>query len=1217
MRTFLWTLILALVIALPAGAQETRGNISGTVKDATGVIPGATVQIVSTDTGSLQELTTNSSGYFEAPLMQPGTYEITVQMAGFKRVTQSNVLLAVGQEISVPFTLEIGQITETVNVTAESTLLDTSSVSSAQTFDKRMIEGLPMFSNMPIMVTRFASGVNPSTTQSLVSQGFVDGTTQAAGDTISSVGSNTYSIDGAANNGTNRRLAASPNADMVQEMRVESSNFDASVGHGTGLQISMMTRAGANQYRGTGSYQYWTNKLNELNPNQRLTFTPAGKKAYETGRSHNTAWTLGGPLVRNKLFFFGNYSYVNDFIPGKNQGTSMVPANAAHLRGDFSDLLRLPNPAQYQIYDPLTVRRDPANPSRFIRDPFPNNIIPANRIVNPLYDLYRKMVPTPNRNFVEEGQSPIANYYRGGEPDIPVSALYAGRVDYNLSNNDRMFFRGSGNTFLEGVGDWTYEVPEYAGLHSADNGRYNWGGIANWTHTGGSTVIDSQFAINRFYARDQRRRLHEFKPTDIGFPSYMNDFCEAQNECMLPNIDFTGDDNYQDISNTAASADKATHVQGTVNLTRIAGSHTLRGGVDARLAQRQRGPGGQASGRLTFNNEFTRQASDTSQLVPSHVGLSLASFMMGIPTTSTATINDTFNLRNHYFGAYAQDTWRLSESLTINLGLRFEWEDGISEDDGKIIADFDPEAKLAISDLAEAAYARAPIPQLAPSAFRVRGGSLYADVAGNGGKTWDSEVMFMPRASASYKLGEKTVLKAGYGLYYDTLNAADYTANTLGFNATTTNTNSTDFGQTFLLGNPYAGIQGFADPFPVRADGTRFDSPVGSSLGVNASTGASFTGDGSHPISNRKHARQQRWRLAIQRELSPNLSVELAYEGSYADRVGIDIRGDYLPEQYWIPGSLNARDQTAQNLLTGNVTNPYAIANFAELRTSNPVLYQRMATTGFFTSGTVQRHRLLRPFSQIAELRFQDLPLGEVKTRSVQINVNRRFAAGFTANGAVSFNRTRANRTVNEFDRTPTLWQDTNDSRPYRISGGAVYELPFGAGRPMLASGGILAAIAGGWQMAGTFEMQPGSLLNFGDNLFYYGDINDIKKDKPEIALSPDGTIDHSKYWFNVANFETNTTRTPTSFQTRAFPFQILGLRGPGLRYVNMNILRSFSVGGTRTFQVRMDIQNLLNYAAYGNPNTNPTSTNFGKVTTAVQSAGAMRFFSFGARFAF
>jgi hypothetical protein len=303
MRKVFWVLLLSLAVALPGAAQETRGNIAGTVKDSTGVIPGATVIILNTDTGSKQELVTNSTGYFEAPLMQPGNYEISVEMAGFKRVTQRGVVLAVAQQMNIPFVLEVGAISENITVTGEAPLLDTSSVSSAQTFDTRMVESLPMLSNMPIMLTRFAAGVNPNPNQSLVSQGFVDGTTSAAGESFGGVGSNTYSIDGAANNSTNRRIATSPNSDMVEEMRVESSNFDASIGHGTGLQISMTTRAGANMYRGTGNYQYWTNKINNLNPSQKATFTPEGKALYDKGRSHNTAWTLGGPIVQNKMFF--------------------------------------------------------------------------------------------------------------------------------------------------------------------------------------------------------------------------------------------------------------------------------------------------------------------------------------------------------------------------------------------------------------------------------------------------------------------------------------------------------------------------------------------------------------------------------------------------------------------------------------------------------------------------------------------------------------------------------------------------------------------------------------------------------------------------------------------------------------------------------------------------------------------------------------------------
>jgi len=1211
--------VLLLLVTLPASGQEVRGNIAGTVGDAGGVLPGASVEITNVDTGISQHLVTNATGYFEAPLLQPGNYQVTVQLEGYRKVIRPGIVLGVGQQVSLPFQLEVGGIAETITVSAESPLLDTSAVSSSQTFDSKMVESLPMISNMPIMLTRFAAGVNPTPTQTLVSQGFADGTTTAAGEVVGGVGSNTYSIDGATNSGTGRRLAASPNADMIEEMRVESSNFDASVGHGLGLQISMSTKAGSSRYRGTGNYQYWTNRFNALNPSQIATFSDSAKTLYDSGRSHNAAWTLGGPVhiphlvESDRIFFFANYSYVNDFIPGKNQGASTVPANAKHLAGDFSDLLTLPNPAQYQIYDPLTVHRDPNNPNRFIRDPFPNNVLPANRIVNPLHALYGQMVPPPNQNLVENGTTPAGNYYQGGQPDSPVSHLYAGRVDANLSSSDRLFVRFSGNTFLEGVNDWTYEVPEFEGLHSLDRSRYNWGIVGNWTHTTGKTVFDTQVASNRFFQGDLRLRLHDYQPTDVGFPAYLDEFCAAQGDCMLPQVTIgVGANAYQSISGPRSSDDTATNYQGTFNVTRISGAHTLRGGVDGRLAQRNRGPGGNPSSALTYTNEFTRQASDTAQLTPSNLGLSLAAFELGIPSTVVATIQPEINLRNHYVAAFGQDSWRMGPKLTVNYGLRVEWEDGISEDNDRMIVGFDPAAALAIAGPVEAAYARSPLPQLPASSFQVTGGPIYSGASAIGA-TWKPETMVMPRASLAYQITDKTVFKAGYGMYFDTLNAADYTQNSTGYSSTTTNTNSTDFGQTFTLGNPYAGVLANADPFPVRG-GVRFIQPVDDTLGADTTVGTAQT-----LRFNLQHARQQRVRVAVQREVLRNTSVEVSYDWIYSDRVPVDIRQDYLPAQYWIPGSLNTRDAAAQAALDANVVNPYNVANLTSLAATNPTLYNWIATNGFFTATTVPRNRLLRPFSQYATgtgLVFADQPLGEAKVRTLQINATRRFADGFTANVALAFTNSQNTRTVEEYDREPTMWVLNNNSRPWRISGGAVYELPFGKGKPWLNGSGIASALAGGWNVGGTFEAQPGALIMF-PNLFFYGDASKIKKDNPEIALSADGKIDPGKNWFNVEGFETNAARTPTAFQTRAFPFYIDDLRGPGIQYANLNVTRTFHLGGSQTVQTRLDIQNLFNYAGYSNPVTDPTNTNFGKVVAAASAAGAMRFFSFGLRYAF
>jgi hypothetical protein len=415
-----------------------------------------------------------------------------------------------------------------------------------------------------------------------------------------------------------------------------------------------------------------------------------------------------------------------------------------------------------------------------------------------------------------------------------------------------------------------------------------------------------------------------------------------------------------------------------MNFTQVRGGHTLRAGLDYREHQRVGNSFGNASGSFAFDNTLTRKADDTTVSPASNIGLSWAAFMLGLPTTISADKTTSSKVTSPYVGTFFQDTWRLSSSLSINLGLRYEHEGGITEANDQMIVGFDPNAALTISSLAQAAYAASPIPELPANAFRVAGGSVYASAPGQTGATWKGNANWMPRIGGSWKMGDKTVFQGGYGLYYDTINAGRFTPNITGYNATTTSTTTVDFGQSFQLGDPKNGVSPMLNPFPVRADGTRYDTAFGSSLGADTVIGSAFTAENP----NRVPARVQRWRASVQRALSRNISVDVAYNGTFADHNDISIRQDYLPEQ-WYNGS-NVRDLTQQNLLNANVPNPYFIGNFASLKTTNAALYNRMAGNSFFTSATVQRNRLLRPFSQINNLTFSNLPLGKTRASSVR-----------------------------------------------------------------------------------------------------------------------------------------------------------------------------------------------------------------------------------------
>ena len=405
---------------------------------------------------------------------------------------------------------------------------------------------------------------------------------------------------------------------------------------------------------------------------------------------------------------------------------------------------------------------------------------------------------------------------------------------------------------------------------------------------------------------------------------------------------------------------------------------------------------------------------------------------------------------------------------------------------------------MSIAAIAEARYAANPDPALPASAFKVQGGSVYAAAEGYDDRSWKPEALWMPRLSFGYRLGERMAVKGGYGIYYDTLNARDWTPNLQGFNVTTSNPLSVDFGRTFLLGDPRNGILPLADPFPVRATtGSRYESVLGNVLGPDTMVGQGFNAENP----NRTHARVQRWRLSWQREIASRTAVEVAYSGSYGDRQSITIRQDFLPEEYW--SGANFRDTSANAFLTANVTNPFNIANFASLQTTNPQLYQRMAGNAFFTAPTIQRHRLLRAFPHMNNLSYLDQPLGVIKAHTLEVVLTQRYAYGLTGHAAFSANRVTENRTVEEYDREPTLWQTNNNGRPWRLTGVGVYELPFGPGRAFLDNGGVFSHLARGWSLSGTYEYQPGALLERGHNLFFNGDLDESRRTSPRSRFCP------------------------------------------------------------------------------------------------------------------
>jgi hypothetical protein len=1212
--------------------QDTRGNISGTITDPQGAsIAGAAVTVTNTGTGTSTKLTTNANGYYEAPLQLPGTYSVAVEFSGFKRSVRSGVTLGIGEQLQINLQLEVGGTAESVTVTAEAPMLDTSTVSTGRAMTHREVMDLPVLGNNVMMLTRMAPGVQvPGTTQFLV-QGQVGG--GSGYNAPGNVGGNEWSIDGASTNGTDRRVSIMPSPDIIDEFKIETSNFDASFGHATGLNISMSTKSGANDFHGTATYQYFNQRWNAVPffvkqtryqqiaaartaGNIGLADELAERPMLPAGHTNNYHATFSGPVYipkvidgKNRLFFFLGFSELINRQSARPSELNYTVPTVAMRNGDFSQLL-LVDPVRYQIYDPLTTREDPARPGHFVRSPFPNNIIPRDRIRNPLYNFYTQRMPLPNNDPTDPRRDPVNNYIASGMPNTVDYRSWNNRVDYQATDKHRFFFRWLKSSFLEGAQDFTYETE--AGLMNWDEKRPAFSSAADWTYAASpTTVLNVSADTNWFLLQNQRLGTRKYKPSDVGLPGYMDAKCESS--CVLPRVIWPGMTYWGGdmiVSTPVDPGAKGRQQSLKFNVTHIRGSHSLRSGIDFRQHFRtQLQNGGFTSGNFTFANNFVRKDEDGNTPAAS-VGLDWASFLLGMPTGMSVDTNDTYALMSPYYAWYAQDTWRVTRSLTLTLGLRMEYERGATERYDRALSYFDPNLELPISAAAQAAYARNPLPELPASQFLVRGGSVYAGRNGVPRELWRSELMWLPRISAAWQLSPRIIVRGGYGIYFDTLNVMNQAVDQYGFARATNTVLTNDFGVNWLAGDPQNGISPLTDPFPVRSDSTRFDTPLRDALGPMARVGQGFT----FTDYNRRHPRVQRWRIGVQRELSSNLMIEASYWGQWADRIPPssspnplnNVRLDALPEQYWATG--NARNNAIATELNRNVPNPFHISNFESLRTSNPVLYQHLSTLGQFTSPTIQKNRLLRSFPHMNGLYNSTTDSGKARTHALELNFQRRFARGFNLNASYT-RMVQENQTFleNEFNTTPTVWWPSDTARPHRFTATGIYELPLGKGRAFLQTG-ILNHILGGWQIAATYEFQPGPLLGWG-NLFYYGDINNFEED----ATSGRKSLEQ---WFNTGvQFERNASNLPAAFHTRVFPRFFNGLRADGLSQWNANLLREFRITERVRFQIRGDAINLQNRSQMSGPDLSPTSTNFGRITS--QTSSLNRFYQIQGRIQF
>jgi hypothetical protein len=1116
-------------------AQQAPSAILGRVTDPSGsAIAGATVDATNTATGVHTTSPTNATGDFLLPFLIPGPYALSVEAPGFKKSLRPQIQVRVDERITIDVALELGQSSESVQITADTPLLDTSTTSMGQVLSSKAVLDLPSLTGNVMPMAALSPGVLFMPTFPKDVRPFDTGSGSAIAGDGTRIGTAQFLLDGAMNN-ANSGFAYSPPPGVVQEVKVQTASFDAGYGYMSGVTVNMSLKSGTNGLHGQ-TYYFNQNPVFYAN---RFFLNRVGspKVAY---KSHRWGGNVSGPVVipklydgRNKTFFMYGYEGIWTFDP-VSIGYEAVPT-AAQRAGDFSNLLSLGT--RYQIYDPYSIA--PAAGGLYSRQPLPNNRIPVSQI-DPVGAKIAALFDNPNL----PGNIDGVNNYTNGRNSHDTFYNHIVKIDHTVSEKQRFFVRAN-VTRNRRVQDQRH--------HNAVGHlqyRYNRGAAIDHIYT-----VSPEFFINTRYS--YTRYIDGFFPDQVGWDlaglgfssTFINQIKAIDPRLVrLPRIDTTG---YSSLSVQNQNWNPVDAHDFAVNMTKVHGTHTIRGGVGYRIYKRNSTDLGTSSGTLTFGTNWTRGPFDTSGSSP--IGQGLASLLYGLPTTGSFPINANYAEQAKILAAYVQDDWKVNRNLTLSIGLRYELPSPMTERFDRSVEGFDFGAASPIQAAVKAAYAANPIPQISPDQFRVLGGLTFPNVNGNPRTLWNyNKKNFMPRVGLAYSLTPLTVIRAGFGIYFEPNGVPNFDVIQTGFTQATQLVPSLDNGQ------HYVGT--LANPFP-----NGLLPPVGAGNGLSTNLGQSV----SFFNPNLRTPYMARWQLAVQRSLPGGSVLEVSYAGNRGVRQRISRNLDALPNQFLSTSAV--RDQQSINFLTAQVPNPF---------------YPLLPGTSL-AGTTVARSQLLLPYPQFTGVTM-DTNQGYSWYHSMQTRFEKRYSAGFMTTVSWTWSKLMEARTyLNAGDPMPEIVISDQD-RTHRLAVSAVYELPFGKGK---AWGGAWKGFASkaisGWQASAIYQAQTGPPLGFG-NAIFNGNL-------ASIAI-PDSqrTVDR---WFNVdAGFERNSAAQPAS-NLQKLSSRFSGIRAAGTNNIDLGLIKNTQIRERFQVQFRAEGINAFNHPQFLGPNTTPSSSAFGQVT--------------------
>ena len=1207
-----------------ARAQEFRGTISGTVIDTTGaVIPGASIMIREVSTGTTNHTVSDAAGQYVIPFLLPGEYTISAEAKGFEAVIRKDVALQSQQHEVIDLKMTIGAATESVTVTGAPPQLDSANAAIGSVIDTQSVADLPLNGRTPTTLAELAPGViNTAAPQQIHPFDNNAGNSWSMGGTPNQVSE--VLLDGSPDMTLLGALAYAPTEDSVAEVSVRPFDTDASFGHTIGGVLNLVTKSGTNEFHGT-AYEF--GQISGIDANTY--FNNRSNKPTPVFHFNQYGMSIGGPVRipklydgRNKLLFFFAFEGLKDSTP--NTATITVPtesdplfssASGGEKAGDFYQTLAAGCPAGFandpgsaaamcnpsgkntspypdpnQLYNPYQVT---VNGSSYKRAPILNNQLTSAGPLNSIALAYMKLFPSPNNtaNAAADGQ----DNYIANAPSIDDYDNEFGRLDYNVSAADHVFF------------DMRHNFRSQIKNNYFGNGatgtilvRENWGTSLDNVYTlNATTIFDTR--LNWTYFNEMHSTpATAFSPTSLGFPGYMQSSSEL---VQLPYINFqTGSScgshtSYQCLGDTGSALDPSTSYQIFTDMVKVIGKHTLKVGFDGRQYRISIQNFGDSSGSFNFNSGFVESGTGAS---PQTFGGDLASFLLGLPAGGEFDLNARADYHQYYIGTFVQDDWRVTNNLTLNLGMRYDIDTPFREKLGRTVNGFNPTAPINYS----------ATPNFSPVTVSADGGSYTVNSINTlGGLTFPSgpngavyatnNGFFSPRIGFSWSADPKTDVRGGFAIFVqpETLtnlnSAGQYSSAALsnqeGFSAATQYLASTNNGQTS------AGT--LSNPFP-----SGFQQPEGSSQGASTFLGQAISF--LAPVEHDPYS--ERWNLSVQRAITHNDMVELIYVGNHALHLPVEthnLNATLLPFLTTNP----YRDQSIAKAYSESVTNPF----YQTLGASN--------TTGVNKSKTVPFSALITGFPQFGTSNITDenQTIGQSFFEELVAHWEHRMSHGLTMTANYSFSKMIEQDTyLNDEDSSLTRRISPFDHAEHLTIGGT-YQLPFGQGKLFSFGGSKLwDEILGGYVLNGIYQFQTGAPIEFSSDIPLQPGtaLRQISNKTRNTSAVGSGTPALSTQDFVTGN----SSACPTSgacdgsqfingqytFHLRSLPQTLSWVRQDGYNNLDASILKNFNLAHGAYFQLRFETFNTLNHAVFAAPNvSSPTSSDFGYITSVASNS--------------